>query len=62
MQTARNANQLNQLNQSTQDFSGLWIPLVTPFDHGEIDHASLKRLVAHYRGSCLLYTSDAADE
>jgi len=45
MQTARNAN------QSNQDFSGLWIPLVTPFDHGEVDHASLKRLVAHYRGS-----------
>jgi 4-hydroxy-tetrahydrodipicolinate synthase len=30
------------------DFSGLWVPLVTPFDHGELDHASLKRLAAHY--------------
>ncbi|MGH6640033.1 MAG: 4-hydroxy-tetrahydrodipicolinate synthase [Polaromonas sp.] len=45
MQTARN------LNQASQDFSGLWIPLVTPFDHGEVDQASLKRLVAHYRSS-----------
>jgi 4-hydroxy-tetrahydrodipicolinate synthase len=45
MQTARNSNQVNQ------DFSGLWIPLATPFDQGEVDHASLKRLVALYRGS-----------
>lgn len=29
------------------DFSGLWIPLVTPFDQGAIDHAALRRLVAH---------------
>lgn len=48
MQTARNANQVTPV---TPDFSGLWIPLVIPFDHGEVDHASLKRLVAHYRGS-----------
>lgn len=48
MQTARNANQVTPV---TPDFSGLWIPLVTPFDHGEVDHTSLKRLVAHYRGS-----------
>ncbi|MEO8021967.1 4-hydroxy-tetrahydrodipicolinate synthase [Polaromonas sp.] len=34
-----------------RDFSGLWIPLVTPFDGDRIDHAALKRLVAHYRGS-----------
>ncbi len=45
MQTARN------LSQAKQDFSGLWIPLVTPFDHGEVDHASLRRLVGHYRSS-----------
>lgn len=31
-----------------RNFSGLWIPLVTPFDHaGAIDHAALRRLVAH---------------
>lgn len=42
MQTVRNVN---------QDFSGLWIPLITPFDHGSVDPASLKRLVAHYRSS-----------
>lgn len=37
--------------QSTPDFSGLWIPLVTPFAKGSIDHAALKGLVAHYRHS-----------
>lgn len=42
MQTALTANQANT------DFSGLWIPLVTPFDQGKVDHAALKRLVAHY--------------
>ena len=45
MQTALSANQANT------DFSGLWIPLVTPFDQGKVDHSTLKRLVAHYRGS-----------
>lgn len=29
------------------DFSGLWIPLVTPFDGGAVDHAALARLTAH---------------
>ena len=48
MQTALKANQANQANT---DFSGLWIPLVTPFDQGKVDHSTLKRLVAHYRGS-----------
>ncbi len=33
------------------DFSGLWIPLVTPFEKDNIDHAALKGLVAHYRAS-----------
>lgn len=33
------------------DFSGLWLPLVTPFEHGEVDHRALKRLLAHYRDS-----------
>lgn len=32
----------------SQDFSGLWIPLVTPFSKGKVDEAALKRLVAHY--------------
>ena len=48
MQTAFNADQTDQANT---DFSGLWIPLVTPFDQGQVDKAALKRLVAHYRGS-----------
>lgn len=48
MQTALNAS---QASQATQDFSGLWIPLVTPFDRGKVDYPALKRLVAHYRSS-----------
>ena len=27
---------------------GLWLPLVTPFRNGELDEASLRRLVGHY--------------
>jgi 4-hydroxy-tetrahydrodipicolinate synthase len=27
---------------------GLWLPLVTPFRHGEFDEASLRQLVRHY--------------
>jgi 4-hydroxy-tetrahydrodipicolinate synthase len=48
MQTAFNAD---QTDQADTDFSGLWIPLVTPFDQGQVDKTALKRLVAHYRGS-----------
>lgn len=33
-----------------QDFSGLWIPLVTPFRHGEIDHPALQKLVKRLAG------------
>jgi 4-hydroxy-tetrahydrodipicolinate synthase len=29
---------------------GLWLPLVTPFRNGELDEASLRRLVRHYTG------------
>lgn len=29
-------------------FSGIWIPLVTPFDHGAVDHRALDALVRHY--------------
>jgi len=29
------------------DFSGLWVPLVTPFRGGRIDEAALRRLVHH---------------
>ena len=31
------------------DFSGLWIPLVTPFRNGEVDHPALAKLVQHYK-------------
>lgn len=34
-----------------QDFAGIWVPLVTPFVNGAVDHDGLKRLVAHLRGS-----------
>ena len=45
MQAIRKAGPANA------DFSGLWLPLVTPFDHGKVDHRALKRLVVHYRAS-----------
>jgi 4-hydroxy-tetrahydrodipicolinate synthase len=35
MQTALNAN---QGSQADTDFSGLWIPLVTPFDQDKVDY------------------------
>jgi len=33
------------------DFSGLWIPLVTPFRDDAVDHAALAGLVRHYAGA-----------
>jgi 4-hydroxy-tetrahydrodipicolinate synthase len=33
------------------DFSGLWIPLITPFHHGDIDKQALKSLVSLYKTS-----------
>jgi 4-hydroxy-tetrahydrodipicolinate synthase len=30
------------------DFSGLWIPLITPFADGAVDHTALTRLVRQY--------------
>lgn len=29
---------------------GIWLPLITPFRGGELDEASLRRMVAHYAG------------
>lgn len=37
------------LSSSAAGFSGLWIPLITPFHHGAVDHPALIRLVQHYR-------------
>ncbi len=34
--------------QTYTDFSGLWIPLITPFHDGAVDHPALARLVQHY--------------
>jgi 4-hydroxy-tetrahydrodipicolinate synthase len=33
------------------DFSGIWVPLVTPFRDGAVDHAALRVLVEYYRGA-----------
>ena len=33
------------------DFRGIWLPLVTPFHHGDVDLAALRRLVGRYRQS-----------
>lgn len=30
-----------------QNFAGIWVPLITPFLDGTVDHDGLKRLVAH---------------
>lgn len=32
-------------------FSGIWIPLVTPFHRDQVDTAALRRLVRHYQGA-----------
>ncbi|MDR7305434.1 4-hydroxy-tetrahydrodipicolinate synthase [Rhodoferax saidenbachensis] len=32
---------------ATDTFSGLWIPLVTPFHNDAVDHAALRKLVQH---------------
>jgi 4-hydroxy-tetrahydrodipicolinate synthase len=42
---------MQNLRHFNPDFSGLWIPLITPFDHGAIDQPALKRLVALYKAS-----------
>jgi 4-hydroxy-tetrahydrodipicolinate synthase len=34
-------------------FSGIWVPLVTPFAAGQVDHAALRRLTAFYAGQPL---------
>ncbi|KVK83799.1 4-hydroxy-tetrahydrodipicolinate synthase [Burkholderia sp. MSMB1498] len=31
-------------------FEGIWLPIVTPFHAGEIDHPALARLARHYAG------------
>jgi 4-hydroxy-tetrahydrodipicolinate synthase len=33
---------------NSPDFTGLWIPLITPFHQGAIDHPALTRLVKHF--------------
>jgi 4-hydroxy-tetrahydrodipicolinate synthase len=39
----------DRANSGLRDrLQGLWLPLVTPFRDGEIDEASLRRLVEHY--------------
>ena len=31
-------------------FEGIWLPIITPFHHGEVDHAALARLARHSCG------------
>jgi 4-hydroxy-tetrahydrodipicolinate synthase len=40
--------QTQTATHNVEIFSGLWIPLVTPFHNGEVDHPALHRLVKHY--------------
>jgi len=35
--------------QTSGNFSGLWIPLITPFSNGAVDHPALSKLVHHLR-------------
>ena len=37
-----------QTSDLRSQLQGLWLPLVTPFRDGELDEASLRRLVRHY--------------
>jgi 4-hydroxy-tetrahydrodipicolinate synthase len=39
------------MNDLQNRLRGLWLPLVTPFRNGELDEASLRRLVRHYANS-----------
>jgi 4-hydroxy-tetrahydrodipicolinate synthase len=39
------------MNDLRQQLRGLWLPLITPFRDGELDAASLRRLVRHYADS-----------
>jgi 4-hydroxy-tetrahydrodipicolinate synthase len=39
------------MNDLQSRLRGLWLPLVTPFRNGELDQASLRRLVRHYANS-----------
>ncbi|MGM2885469.1 dihydrodipicolinate synthase family protein, partial [Bacillus cereus group sp. BC64] len=34
-------------------FEGIWLPIITPFHHGEVDHAALARLARHYAATGL---------
>lgn len=38
-------------SSSSPRFAGLWVPLVTPFVHGQVDHTALGRLTAHLAGT-----------
>jgi 4-hydroxy-tetrahydrodipicolinate synthase len=39
------------MNDLRDQLQGLWLPLITPFRDGELDAASLRRLVRHYANS-----------
>jgi 4-hydroxy-tetrahydrodipicolinate synthase len=41
-------NAPTRLTTNAPDLCGLWIPLITPFKNGTVDHLALTRLVKHY--------------
>ena len=49
MTNASNSSADTRLDPSPRSlFSGLWLPLLTPFRNDVVDHAALARLVQHY--------------
>ncbi|WP_183035168.1 4-hydroxy-tetrahydrodipicolinate synthase [Cupriavidus sp. UME77] len=47
---AQQAQPAQQDSQAQHVFSGIWLPLVTPFAGGSVDFPELARLVVHYAG------------
>jgi 4-hydroxy-tetrahydrodipicolinate synthase len=43
-----NLKENGPLTDFRSSLRGLWLPLITPFHNGELDEASLRRLVRHY--------------
>jgi 4-hydroxy-tetrahydrodipicolinate synthase len=45
--------EMDLMTDLRRQLQGLWLPLVTPFRDGELDEASLRRLVRHYASAPL---------
>src|SRR5438093_4224479 len=39
------------MHRSELNLSGIWVPLVTPFEGGAVDHAGLRRIVVRCAGA-----------